>query len=57
MAEINPDKIVDFHKYCELCEYSELIESDDPCFDCLSEPVNVYSHIPIKFKAKDSQKK
>lgn len=57
MGEVNPEKIVDFHKYCELCEYSELSESDDPCFDCLSEPVNTYSHRPIKFKHKTSQKK
>lgn len=56
MGEVNAEKIVDFHKYCELCEYSELSESNDPCFDCLCEPVNVYSHRPIKFKAKDSQK-
>lgn len=56
MAEVNPDKIVDFHQYCELCEYSKLSEQDDPCFECLDNPVNSYSHRPIKFKAKDSQK-
>lgn len=56
MAEVNPDKIVEFHKYCELCAFNKLSEKDDPCFECLDNPVNSYSHRPIKFKAKDSQK-
>ena len=57
MGEINPDKIVEFHKYCELCEFSKVSEKDDPCFECLDNPVNSYSHRPVKFKYKDSQKK
>lgn len=51
--EVNIDKIVDFHKYCELCEHFKKEETEDPCFDCLADPVNEYSHKPTKFKAKE----
>ena len=56
MGEVNPEKIVDFHKYCESCEHFELKETDDPCFDCLNEPVNTYTHRPVYYKAKNSRK-
>lgn len=55
--EVNPDKIVDFHKYCETCEHFDKAESDDPCFECLDEPVNEYSHRPVHYKEKLSRKK
>lgn len=47
------DKIVNFDEYCNKCEYCDLSEQDDPCFECLQYPVNEYSHKPTKFKAKD----
>lgn len=56
MAELNPDKIVDFHKYCAICKYFEKEEIDDPCFECLDNPVNEYSHRPVNFKEDTSRK-
>lgn len=56
MGEVNPEKIVNFHEYCDICVHFDKSERDDPCFDCLAEPVNTYSHRPMYFKAKDSQK-
>ena len=53
--ELNPDKIVDFHEFCKKCEHFEKDEVDDPCFDCLDEPVNEYSHRPVYFKEKTSR--
>ena len=50
MGELNPEKIVDFHKYCDICKYKDLSERDDPCFECLDEPVNAYSDRPVNFK-------
>lgn len=50
--QVNPDKIVEFHEYCAKCEHFEKAESEDPCFECLDEPVNEFSHRPIHFKAK-----
>lgn len=49
-------KIVDFHKWCEKCEYKDLSESEDPCWDCLNEPVNEDSTKPLYFKEKEGVK-
>lgn len=43
-------KIVDFETYCKLCKHKDCLESEDPCFDCLDTPVNVYSRKPINFE-------
>ena len=45
-------KEVDFEKYCKICEYCDTPETDDPCFDCLDEPVNLHSRKPVNFKEK-----
>ena len=36
----NVYKEVYFNKYCPICEYYKKAETDDPCDECLSEPVN-----------------
>ena len=46
------DKIVDFHKYCRLCEHEKESEDKDPCHTCLSNPTNIHSAKPIKYKEK-----
>lgn len=48
-------KIVDFHKYCRRCKYEHCSEADDICWDCLEEPVNLYSQKPINFKEKEEK--
>lgn len=45
-------KIVDFDKYCKTCEHRDKKESEDPCWDCLNEPVNSESHKPVKWEEK-----
>lgn len=46
------DKFVDFEKYCPKCKSKDVAESEDPCFECLKEPVNVDSHKPVRFEEK-----
>lgn len=46
-------KEVYFDDYCDSCKYANLDEDDTPCDECLSNPVNVYSHKPVKYKEKD----
>lgn len=46
-------KEVYFDDYCDSCEYANLDEDDSPCDECLANPVNVYSHKPVKYKEKD----
>ena len=43
-------KEVYFDKYCKTCKYSDKKEDEDPCYDCLAEPVRLYSHKPVNWK-------
>ena len=49
MATEHRNKFVDFEKYCPQCKYHGCLESDDPCWDCLAQPVNVDSYKPVEF--------
>lgn len=44
--------IVEFDKYCDLCEYSELPEDKEPCSECIATSVVQNSHKPAYFKEK-----
>lgn len=46
------EKIVHFHEYCKTCKHENLSESEDPCYDCLDNPVNTNSHKPIYYEEK-----
>lgn len=46
------DKEAYFYMYCPRCSYYSLPETDDPCDECLAQPVNEDSHKPLYFKAK-----
>ena len=41
---------VDFHKYCDTCKHRNLDEVKDPCNECLSEPINLYTDKPTKWE-------
>ena len=45
----NVYKEVYFNKYCQTCKNKDVKESDDPCDECLSQPVNLYSHKPVNY--------
>ena len=46
------EKEVHFEKYCKTCKYEKLSEQDDPCYDCLNNPVNEDSHKPVRWEEK-----
>lgn len=50
------DKEVYFDRYCPLCEWSKRLETEDPCYDCLTNSVNTSSHKPLYFKEKNNGK-
>lgn len=50
------DRIVEFNKYCDTCKYAKTEEKDEPCFECLASPTNVYTNKPVKY-VEDKQKK
>lgn len=45
-----PEKEVFFFKWCYKCEHDKTPENEDPCWDCLNEPMNIESHKPVHFK-------
>lgn len=49
MQETNMKEVF-FGQYCKTCEHQEVKESEDPCYDCLNEPVRSESHKPIKWE-------
>lgn len=48
----NNYKEVYFGQYCRTCQYQDTEDSEDPCYECLNEPVNLDSHKPIKWEEK-----
>ena len=46
--------IVEYGKWCENCFYNDKKETDDPCFDCLTEPAKDEGRQPIHYKPKQS---
>ena len=44
---------VNFKKYCGSCKNSDSLEIDDPCFECLDHPTNLYSEKPVNWKEKE----
>ena len=45
-------KEVYFHDYCCICEHLSLGGHQDPCCECLGNPMNIDSHKPVNFKEK-----
>ena len=45
-------KEVYFDQYCKNCKHEKLKEIDDPCDECLNNPVNLYSHKPVMYEEK-----
>ena len=39
-----------FGEYCKTCKYKNYSETDSPCAECIAEPVNLYSHKPVKWE-------
>lgn len=46
-------KEVYFDEYCKSCIHKDLAESEEPCYSCLAEPENLYSHKPVKYVKKE----
>lgn len=51
--DINGYKEVYFGEFCKKCQYKDKKETESPCCECLEEPVNLYSHKPVKFEEKE----
>lgn len=47
------DKEVYFGEYCPKCKHKDKGEDKDPCWDCLNEPSNTYSHKPVYWEEEE----
>ena len=53
MTAIDEDyQEVYFYEYCKTCEYYDKPMEEEPCNECLDNPVNLYSHKPVNWKEK-----
>ena len=57
MAYVNDYKEVIFGDYCHKCVHEDKSEQEDPCFECIAEPVNLWTHKPVKFEPKEEESK
>ena len=55
MTESEGLKEVYFDKYCKTCAHRAKAPVEDPCWDCLDEPVNQNSHKPVRYEEKASR--
>ena len=52
-----PNKIVDFDNYCKICKFKRKKYNEEPCEECLSNPVNLHSRKPVKFEEREFKNK
>lgn len=52
-----PKKFVRFDKYCETCKHKKVDEYEDPCNECLDNPVNDHTDKPIKYELEEKKGK
>ena len=41
-----------FGDYCEKCKHFKKREIEEPCAECLDNPVNISTHKPVKYENK-----
>ena len=55
MSDTQPYKEVYFNQYCKTCKHKDVKDTDEPCNECLSEPIKLYSHKPVKWEEKEKK--
>ena len=48
-------KEVYFHEYCKKCVHEKLKDTEEPCSECINEPLNWNSHRPVKYEEKGTK--
>lgn len=46
-----------FGDYCPKCKYEDLEECNEPCNECLDNPINLNTHRPVKFEKQKKKEK
>lgn len=50
----NDYKKVDFHNYCPKCKHAGVSPLDEPCYECMTNPVNLHSRKPVNFEEENN---
>lgn len=53
MSDTTKTKFVKFDYWCKKCKNEKTDETEDPCNECLANPVNWDSTKPVNFKEKN----
>lgn len=48
-------KEVYYGDYCPTCKHKDKKENEEPCYECLDNPTNLYSHKPVKYEEKEKK--
>lgn len=51
-----PYKEVYFDQYCKTCKHKDVSDVEDPCDECLSNPINLNSHKPVNWEEQPKRK-
>lgn len=49
-------KLVEFDKYCVSCKHKRVPQTEEPCNECLTNPVNEDSHRPVMWEEKSNDR-
>lgn len=49
-------KEVYFHEYCKKCKHRKVANTEEPCNECLGEPLNLNTHRPVKYEEKETKR-
>lgn len=52
---LKPEQEVYFDQYCKKCKHKKKKDTEEPCFECLGNPVNYQSHKPVKWESKKKE--
>lgn len=47
-------KEVYFHEYCKSCKSRKVANTEEPCNECLGEPINLNTHKPVNYEKKET---
>lgn len=51
-CNVNEEKEVYYHEYCETCKHKDSSDHEHPCNECLENPTNMHSHKPVNYEEK-----
>lgn len=54
--DIQAYKEVYYHEYCPKCKHREVKNVEEPCDECLGEPLNWNTNRPVKYEEKGVDK-